>query len=820
MILTYLRLAFRLLLRNPFHHALNIVGLAVGFACFFILWNYAQNLLTSDEYHVDSNRIVRLCTDWQWTDDGKDWGQQLWGASSPAAAARILEDFGEVEEIVRIQHQVHFTKETVGHGSRIILSAENSDGTAARFKEEKAAFADPNLFTFFTIPLLAGEASKVLEKSNSIVLSQTTAKRFFGESNPIGRSLVLNSSQALSVTGVFYDLPLSSHLDFDFVISNRSFKNSWDQLSNLTNCYLKLAPATDVPQLSNRINRKMPEYFGEILRALPHVRITTFLQPLREVLFSDNLSHNNFSAKSKSFLIVFSYVAIAILLMAWANYINLTLAKISARMKEVATRKISGAGRKDFSLQFLVEAAVINSIGILLALTLIQLFRKPAEILLNIRMIEITSLSFVSFTMLIAIVVLGVVGTAVYPAFISSSHNPTALFTKSRGNARGWVPFFLTITQYASAIVLIFFGIIVNQQLQFVLDKDLGFDSRNILMIDGPVLRTDHFAADLSSYLREVNKEEKVIKTSHSSGFINLSVQVPSGTYINIDGWGVNENYLTLFGIPVIAGRNFAADDRGDVIILSRYATQRLNFSNPAAALGTRLRLGISDKDWKDFEVVGITENFRFNPLYRSANTEDETGRGVGFVYGNTAFGGLSAETVIVKLEDDGDRATIEDLRDKFEKIFHGNLYNGNFIEGYISNSYIREAQLRNQLNFFTALAIVIACLGVLGMMSHKVVENTKQIGIRKVLGAGHLHIALVLLKNTFVQIVVAVGIGFPLAVYFSIRYLERFTERIEMQWWYFAVPVAILTTVMIAAISSVLWKAVFSNPVKALKYE
>jgi putative ABC transport system permease protein len=819
MILNYFKLAFRLLLRSPFVSALNILGLAVGFACFFILWNYTQSLLASDQYHLDADRIVRLGTEWKWTDDGKNWGQQLWGASSPAATRRIIEDFPEVEDIVRIQHQVHFGKETVGYGSQIILSRAKQDGTIYRFREKKGAFADANVFAFFTIPLALGDPRYVLEKANSIVLSQSTSKRFFGESNPIGHFLILNSSQTLTVTGVFHDLPHSSHLEFDFVISNRSYSNTWDRVVNLTNCYLKVAQGTDIKELERKINKKVPQYFAETLQALPHVRIASFLQPLNEVLFSDELSHNNFQAKSKTMLVVFSYVAIAILLMAWANYINLTLARISGRIKEVSIRKISGAKGKDFAIQFVVEAIVVNGIGILLALTMIQLLRRPAEIVLNIRLVDLSSLSILSFSLLNAILLLGVLVTAVYPALVSSSYNPISLFTKSTGVSKRWIPSLLTTCQYVSAVVLIFFGIIVQQQLQFVLNKDVGFNSENVLTVEAPVLKSKQSEADFLSYLKEVENEKQVLRSSHSSGFMNLSMQVPLGTYINIDGYGVNENYLTLFEIALIAGRNFVPDDRSDVIILSRYAAQRLNFTDANTAIGHHLRVGVNDTDWKDFEIIGVTENFRFNPFYRSANTEDETGRGVGFIYGSKAFG-FPPETVIIKLGSADDQQTISNLEKKFTKIFEGNVFTAGFVQGYISNSYIKESVLRNQLYFFTALAVMIACMGVIGMMSHRVVQKTKEIGIRKVLGAGYIDIILVLLKNTLVQIFFAVLIGFPLALHLSMQYLAHFTDRIQMQWWYFAFPVTVLSMAMIGAILWVLLKAVCSNPVKALKYE
>ena len=261
-----------------------------------------------------------------------------------------------------------------------MLSYEKKDGTPTLFKETKAAYADANLFKFFSIPLLYGEAATVLKDPNSIALSRKTAIRFFGSGNPLGELLVLNGTQSLRVTGVFEDLPNNTHLDFDFVISNVARLDQWNTFSSteFTQNYIKLK-TSDFKTFENKFNTKVQIYWAEFFRDWPQVKAEMVVQPLTEVAFSQGFLNQQFRVKSKMTLVIMGSVSVIILFMAWINYINLTVSRTAGRMKEVATRKVSGATSSDFVRQFLIEACLTNSLAVILAATLLQLLRQLAS---------------------------------------------------------------------------------------------------------------------------------------------------------------------------------------------------------------------------------------------------------------------------------------------------------------------------------------------------------------------------------------------------------------------------------------------------------
>jgi putative ABC transport system permease protein len=819
MLLNYLKLAIRLLIRNPFFTFINVLGLSVGFAVFFILWQYTQTELAADQYHKDSDRIVRVATDWRWTDDGKSWGRILFGRAGSAVIHRVSQDFAEVESYLRVMHQPYFTREMTGHGIPVILAHEKINGSSVFFKEEHALYADPNLFDFFSIPLTYGESKNVLQDKNSIVLSQKTARKFFGDKNPVGELLILNGKESLKVTGVFEDLPQNTHLVFDFVISNRSRENEWNKAPfGGTHCYLKLR-GDDKKGLENQINAKMPVYWAEVFRTLPHVKADVILQPLTDVAFNNEFLPDNFRYKSKTILIGLAAVSVIILLMAWANYINLSVSRTNDRIKEVATRKMSGAFSSDIIKQFVIESFLMNVLAALSAITLIQFVRQPSALLLDIYVPEITTLPAMTFLFFGTVIVLGIFLTALYPAVLSIAHNPGSLFSISKRSGKRLLPSVLTTFQYVVAVILIFAGLIIHQQLNYILNKDLGFKKEQVLMIDAPVVRSENYLSDLKFFENAISARPSVQNVSHQSGFINLSVKRQNKpVYINVDGYGVDENFLSLFDIHLVAGRNFESDDRADAIILSRFAVERLNFESPQAAVGSKIIAGPQDTLWRELEIIGVMENIKTTPFYSSPhNSEAETGRGVAYVYGSKAYSDFTPATILVRL--DPKQQSVEDLEKDFSRVFPGNVFSSTFLNDQINNIYNKEKLIKNQLTFFTCLAIGIACLGLLGMICNKVVEKKKEIAIRKSMGAGLASIGNLLLRNTGRQILISFMLGIPVSYFLSHQYLQRFSDQISIQWWHFAAPIVLLVFIMLATISYVLAEVARANPVDSLRH-
>ena len=835
MLLNYIKLSFRLLVRNPFFTAINVVGLAIGFASFYALWEYSTTELKADQYHKDADRIARICINWRWTDDGgQTWGHLVLGTISPNIINRVREDFPDVESSLRILNQAGFTSELVNHGPKILITIESKQGQPRIFKEENVVYADPNLFTFFTIPLIYGQPDQVLKEANHVVLSRSIAEKYFGKIDPTGELLKMNDSTTLMVSGVYEDLPHYSHLNFQLVISNVEFQTKWNvPIFSRILSYVKLNN-NDFNDFENKLNGKANEYGAEALRAFPNAKLDMFVQKLEQIPFSQNFIGDDFYPKSKAFLLTLAFIALSVLAMAWVNYINLSVTRTTRRFKEIATRKVSGAGAIDMVLQFVTESLMTNALAITLAFTLIQIIRKPFSMLFNIQIDEFSSLSPESIIIFLAIIVSGILLSGLYPAIISMAHQPRALFNlKSSASGRRFIPSLLTVSQLAVAIIFILLGFTVSDQLNHVLNMNTGINKSEVVVIDAPVIKPANYNQILNSLKKQISNNSNVSAITSSRSDVTdrkdlegpVTRRIGADLSFGMDGNTVDEGYIAFYGLKLLAGRNFIQDDQPDAVMISRFAAVRLGFKSPEDAVGSKINLALNVGNWKDAEVIGVFENFRiesfFNMSQSSSEATDE-GRGFIFMYKSQYFADAfsNAEKISVRVSSQNFDEAMASMKTLFEQQFPGNAFTWYFLDEHASQIYFHEKAARNQIVLFTGLAIIIACLGLLGMISNKVVEKTKEIGIRKVLGAEMSQVAQILLNTTAKQIVIATVIGIPVAYYLTQQYLQKYSERIALQWWHFTLPVLILIVIMFFTVASVLWKAARSNPVEALKYE
>ena len=831
MIFNYLKLAFRLLIRNPFFTAINVLGLAIGFASFFALWEYSTSELKSDQYHNDSERIARIGLNYRWTDDGgKTWGNIALGAGKASLFPRVKDDYPEVESYLRILNQPLFSSELVGHGDKIIISIDTRKNQQRIFKEEKAAYADSNLFNFFSVPLVYGQPDKVLSEANFVVLSYSTSLKYFGEINPTGQLLNLNDSTTLKVSGVFEDLPHYSHLDFDFVISNIGLENKWlgDRWGAM--CYVKLVN-NHFTDFETKLNGKTSQYWAEILQNFPQVKLDMFVQPLAEISFSENFYADNFYPKSKTFLFTLAFIGLSVLTMAWVNYINSSVTRTTRRLKEVATRKVSGAAGGDIVIQFVTESFVTNLLAIALSFTLIQIIRSPVSLLFNIEISKFFSLNISSIGIFLAIITTGILLSGLYPALISAAYPARVLFNiSSVASGKRLIPSLLTVSQITAAIIFIVLGFAVSLQLRHILNMDTGISKDDVVVIEAPILKPVNYALLLTSLKNQIsaNPNAESIAVSRyvfsGNGYDagNVHLRRPGADlFFGMDENTVDENYIALYGIKLLAGRNFVKDNQANGILISSFGATRLGFKSPNDAVGSVVNMAEHVGNWENAEVIGVFEDFRvasFLNMSESSSEYSDRGRGIVLRYEDQLHG--VPEKISVKISPEKFEETIHEIQALYEQQFQGNIFTWYFLDDHTNQVYANEKVARNQIVLFTALALFIACLGLLGMITYKAVEKTKEIGIRKVMGAQLHQIAHILLNTTAKQIMVATAIGIPVAYYLTQQYLQKFSERITLQWWHYAVPVGLLLLIMLATIASVVWKASRTNPVESLRYE
>jgi putative ABC transport system permease protein len=368
-------------------------------------------------------------------------------------------------------------------------------------------------------------------------------------------------------------------------------------------------------------------------------------------------------------------------------------------------------------------------------------------------------------------------------------------------------------------------------QLNFILHKDLGIDKANVVILDAPIVKPVTYDADIQYLLSQISSNHPV---TYSNSTFKDDIWTPfrlkrpgQDVYkvINSNG-GIDETFIPFYGIKILAGRNFRPNDRKDAIIVSRHVTERLIYKNYEDALGARIHvlmgIGNAETERVEMEIIGIIEDYRTNSFinYGENNSQSNSGQGVCLTFKNAMFSTMVPERISIRLQMANVEEQMSGIESAFTKVFPGSVANWYFLNERINEVYAQEKISGNQIALFTSLAICISCLGLLGMISNKVEEKTKEIGIRKVLGAGIQQIGNVLLKTTLRQVVAAALLGIPIAYYMGNQYLGRYYERIDLQWWHFAAPVILLLLILFATISTMLWKAAKSNPVEALKYE
>ena len=819
MLLNYFKLAVRLLIRNPFFTLLNITCLSVGFAVFFILWQHSQNELHSDQFHKDYERIVRTGIIMNSADDV----EKTFGCVPAGFSVRMEKDFGDFEEAVAIYNQGNFESPIFGHRNDLFISTINDKNEKVRFAENNISYADSNVFNFFSIPLIKGNASSVLGELRATVLSQSTAEKYFGDSDPVGKILYLNDSFPLKVTGVFEDLPPSTHLNFSIVISSLNLGLENYKGYQMAHTYFKLIKGVAHEELQDKLSHFSQVYFQDFIKASNNTtNPQIFFEPLKEVAYNWYI-WDTFTAKSKQFLIVLSILSIGILGMAWVNYINLTLAGNQKRMKELAARKAVGATTRDIVKQFVIESILINTISFLAAITIAQLVKGPVAILFQFHVPEWTQIEAPTWGILIAVLVSGVLISGLYPAFITLQNSPKVLFgTSKKGGSRNVLSQILTTFQYAAATVLVAWVVSINLQLNFILTKDLGINKESIIVIDLPGNRDQDFESSLSYFIKQAELSPGIVSTTVSSSVVGDFNPIPlvlernDGNNFAVDtNGGVDEKFLPFYGLKLIAGRNFLPDNSSDKrsIIISKTTTEVLGFSTPEDALGFEFKT-------PQVRVIGVVENYALRPLLSQYASESRNIRGIGLLFGNTLEEHLAKNKISIKIRPGMTDRVIATLAKEFNVTFPASFFHWYYLDDHVNQYYTDEKIFRRQILLFTGIAIGIACLGLLGMISNKVLESTKEIGIRKVLGATLHQIAGLLLKTTVRQITIATIIGIPIAYYLVQEYLQKFSERITLSWWHYLLPVFIFLVIMLATITTILINAAKANPVDSLRHE
>ena len=814
---SYLKTAFRNLWKHRRFSAINIAGLVIGMAACLLILQYVSFELSYDQANKNAKDIYRVVNDR--FQNGKLIQH---GTITYSAVGKAMND--EFDEVI--------LNTRVEPGGEQVITYEEK-----RLTEDSILYVENSFFSMFSYPLIAGDKSSILKAPFTVLLSETLAKKIFGYKGNdaaayIGKALKIQSDSNLyKIEGIFKDVPENSHLQFHLLISYRTLlsygwkESDYDFTDSDFWHYIQLKPGADYQALNKRMDKFSEKYFrGNKVSGSDE---KFYLQPLSKAhLYSDFEYEIGIIGKA-SVVWGLLIIALFIICIAWINYINLATARSVERAKEVGIRKVVGGMRRQLISQFLLESVIINVLAIILGLLLVVLIQPYFNNLLQRKL----SLSYLfakglnGYTIsvsLLLIVILGIILSGFYPAFVLSAFKPiTVLKGKLVNSKKGiFLRKGLVIGQFAITVALIIGSWVVLSQLRYMNKQNLGFNPEQIMVVKAPSFTNwDSTFIDKMNSFKEELKQLSFVKGATTSwsvpgGELGRSFnvrQADSATQnrFTVRHTGVDYDFVPTMGLQVIAGRNFTRTDHDPDfsklhnIIINRSAAKLLGFSSPQAAVGKSILRG--EKKW---DVIGVVadhhikslrfplEPIMFFPAY-STNSE-----------------------ISVKLTTHDISGNLDLIKQKYSTFFPGNFFDYYFLDEYFNRQYKDDRLFSKVFGIFAGFAIFVACLGLFGLAMFSTIQRTKEIGVRKVLGASVSNI-LVLISKDFVKLVlIASIIAFPIAWFSMNKWLEDFAFRIHIAWWVFAAAAVLALVIALVTVSAQALKAAMSNPVKSLRTE
>jgi len=816
MLKSYLKVAFRNLWKYKGFSAINIGGLTIGIAACLLILQYVSFKLSYDQFNRNVKTVYRV------VNDRYQQGKLIQhGTITYSGVGKAMND--DYEEVIQ-------NTKVVPSGEMIITYKDK------RLAEDSVFYVENSFFSVFSYPLIAGDKGSVFKDPHAVILSEGLARKVFDYrgsdfSQFIGQIVTLQTdSMPYKIEGICKNVPGNSHLQFNLLISYKTLIAGWPQADyDFTDSdfwhYVQLKPGTDYKTFNAKLGAFSQKHFqGNKISGSDE---KFYLQPLSNAHLYSDFEYEIGSTGSATVVWGLLVIALFIIAIAWVNYINLATARSVERAREVGIRKVVGGLRRQLITQFITESVIVNSIALVLALGLVFLLQNAFNTLLHTNL----SLSYLFIRGLgghgillglIVIVVCGIFLSGLYPAFVLSSFKPISVLKGKLSSSGKGVVFrkALVIGQFGVTVALMIGSIVVLRQLSFMNNKELGFNMDHVLVVKAPVLTNWD-----STYISRINNFKEELKQLAQVKGAATSWNVPGGDIgrsfnvrqadsattnrFTVRHTGIDYDYLDVYGIKLLAGRNFTpADHNADWdklhnTLINRSAAKLLGFSSPEAAIGKAIISGT-----KRWDVIGVVEDYhqkslryplepiRFMPAY---NTDSE---------------------ISVKITATDVSKTIAAIKQKYETFFPGNSFDYTFLDERFKRQYENEQLFSKAFVIFAALAIFVACLGLFGLAMFATFKRTKEIGVRKILGASVPDILVLVSKEFLGLVLIASIIAFPVAWYAMTSWLENFAYRITINWWVFAAAgfAALLIAMITVSLQAV--KAAVANPVKSLRTE
>lgn len=806
MIRNYIKTAFRTLRKNVGFTAINILGLALGLATCLMIVLYVADELSYDRYNAKASRTFRI------NEDLKLGNNNVLYAVCMAPLAQTLKtDFPEVEEATRIKPTNGFH---IKKGNESIL-------------EYSSVFTDPSIFNVFTLPMINGNPATALNEPNSVVLTESTAKKYFNSTNIVGKTLTIENNQLFKITGVIKDIPKQSHFNFNFFMSMSSFPDSksTEWLRSDFNTYVVLKKGADSKAFEKKLPAFLKKYSDAEMQAGLHMNMDAFeksgsyfrlnLTPLTDIHLHSSRAGELGTNGTMQYVYIFSAIAIFILLIACINFMNLSTARSSNRAREVGVRKVLGSPRKYIIFQFLTESVLVTLAGAIIALfatlLLLPLFNHISgkELVVGSQ-----TLAWLIPALLVIVVVVGFAAGS-YPAFFLSAFQPiNVLSGRLSGGFKGSrLRSVLVVFQFSISIFLIIGTIVIYNQLNYIQTKNLGYSRNQVLIIN----KTFELGSHAKTFKQEIKQLPGVVNATLTSYLPTAHVRATSIFYkdatldqkrsIFPQSWNVDADYIGTLDMKITDGRNFSeqmpTDSTG--LVINEAAAKFLGYSDPVNKILYRNMDGNRDH-MKPYHIIGVVKDFNFNSLHETISPV--------ILLLNDNTGDLSIKVSTANLP-----ALIAQIKNKWDALTQSH-FEYSFMEQNFDANYRNEQRTGTISIIFTVLAIIIACLGLFGLAAYAAEQRTKEIGIRKVLGASVSVIVGILSKDFIKLIFISIAITTPIAWYLMNKWLQDFAYRISIQWWVLVVAGAAALFIAVITVSFQSIKAAVANPVDSLKNE
>jgi putative ABC transport system permease protein len=817
MIRSYITVALRNILKNKAFSAINIFGLGSGLAVCLLIFQFVSFELSYDNFNGKLDRTYRV------TNDRFQNGQLIQHGTImyPTIGPVMAREYPEIEEQTRL----------MPGGTMNLRVGENI------FRGDQCHWVDERFLSVFSFKMLAGDRASCLKDAYSMVLTETMAHKLFefaaGQYDQVVGKDVLwgTDTSPYKITGVVADVPENSHITFNALVSYATVilrdpeaDNSW-QWSDMRH-YLVLKPGADYKALEAKFPDFSERHFqgNKVSGSVEKF----FLQPMKEAHLYSDYEYDIAKRSSGKAVWAMMVVAVFILLIAWINYINLTTSRALDRAKEVGLRKVMGALKSQLVRQFIFESIIISLIAFALAILAVQLAQGTFNQIIetNLSWTKVfTEMDSQSVLVLIVVMSGGIFLSGFYPAFILSSYQPATVlkgkFQRSSGGHA--LRKALVIFQFAASAVLITGTAIVSRQLSFMSKADLGIDLTNTMIVQGPELaQYDSAFVDRIVHYKEALKRIPGVKGVATSNRLpgdrlgrNFGIRMadqPAEEKYTLSNMGIDHSFLDVYDVKVVAGRSFLPSDHKinfndlNVVIMNENAVKLLGVSSPEAAIGREVLWG--GNGTRKWTVVGVVQNFHQESMKLPMEP-------MIFRPGYSTYAPAS-----IKFEVEDPQSLIAEVEKTFKEYFPGNAFQYSFLSDSYNRQYKDDNRFGKVISIFTGLGIIIACLGLIGLSSYTAAQRTKEIGIRKTLGATTTSI-IALLGIDFVRLVLmAVVIALPIAWYAMDKWLQGYAYRISPSWYMFVVPVLIIILIAAVTVSFQVMKTAMVNPAKTLKYE